>query len=70
MSGLDVARRLRAEFPAEDLLLVAVTGHGQAGDYRLSEEAGFDHHLVKPLGPDALDGLLGVTSWVREAYDN
>ena len=39
-------------------LLVAMTGWGQEEDRRRSQEAGFDHHLVKPVEPDALHQLL------------
>jgi signal transduction histidine kinase len=57
LDGYDVARRLRAALgPA--ILLVALTGYGQAGDRRRAREAGFDAHLVKPLDPEALSGLL------------
>jgi CheY-like chemotaxis protein len=35
-----------------------LTGYGQAQDRRRSQEAGFDHHLVKPVDPDALQGVL------------
>ena len=41
------------------MLLVAVTGYGQAGDRQRSREAGFDAHLTKPVDPVALDALLG-----------
>ena len=37
---------------------MAVTGWGQEGDRRLSKEAGFDHHLVKPVDPAVLIRLL------------
>jgi CheY-like chemotaxis protein len=39
---------------------VAVTGYGQEEDRRRSREAGFDHHLVKPVSPDALYELLSA----------
>jgi DNA-binding response OmpR family regulator len=38
--------------------LAALTGWGQQEDRRRTAEAGFDHHLVKPVEPKALDGLL------------
>ncbi|MCD6042582.1 MAG: luxQ 2, partial [Burkholderiales bacterium] len=38
--------------------LVAVTGWGQEADRRRSSEAGFDHHLTKPVDPGALNNLL------------
>ena len=39
-------------------MLVAVTGYGQEEDRRRSREAGFNHHLVKPVAPDELHDLL------------
>ena len=58
MSGLDVARHLRQDFPAHDIVLVALTGYGQDEDRRRSEEAGFNGHLVKPVDFDALQSLI------------
>jgi CheY-like chemotaxis protein len=58
MDGYEVARRLRRQPSLEDTLLVALTGWGQEEDRRRSAAAGFDHHLVKPVEPDALSGLL------------
>jgi len=58
MSGYDVAQRLRRRPGLESLVLVAMTGWGQEEDRRRSQEAGFDHHLVKPVEPDALHQLL------------
>ena len=49
MDGLEVARRIRARGGAHRPLLVAVTGLGRDEDRRRSAEAGFDHHLVKPI---------------------
>ena len=58
MSGYDVAKTLRARPEFRDLLLVAVTGYGQENDRRRSREAGFDHHLVKPIPPQAIEQVL------------
>ena len=58
MSGLEVARRLRQDLGLRDALLVAVTGYGQEEDMRRSQEAGFNAHMVKPIGLDALQELL------------
>ncbi len=60
MSGHDVARRLRKEPGLEGVVLVAVTGWGQEEDRRLSREAGFDSHMVKPIDVDALQELMAV----------
>ena len=43
-------------------LLVAMTGWGQEEDRRRSREAGFDHHLVKPVEPNALEMLLASSA--------
>ncbi len=57
MDGYEVARRLRTDLGLTRLLLVAVTGYGQAEDIRRSKEAGFDEHLVKP---PAIENLLAL----------
>jgi PAS domain S-box-containing protein len=54
MTGYDVARRLRAKPWGRDVVLVACTGWGQPEDRRRSKEAGFDHHLVKPVSAEAI----------------
>jgi PAS domain S-box-containing protein len=58
MSGLQVARRLRKQPASGSLLFVALTGYGSDEDRRRCLEAGFDHHLVKPVNWDALQQLL------------
>lgn len=56
MSGYEVARRLRDG--NDRPILIAVTGYGQEEDRRLSSEAGFDFHLVKPIDFTELERLL------------
>jgi two-component system CheB/CheR fusion protein len=58
LDGLEVARRLRRRLGGERITLVATTGHGRPEDLRRSAEAGFDHHLTKPLDPDEIRALL------------
>lgn len=58
MSGYEVATKLRSEPGLEGMVLMALTGYGQADDRRRSQEAGFDHHLTKPPDPAALAALL------------
>jgi CheY-like chemotaxis protein len=58
MNGLEVARRLRSERPVRPPLLVATTGFGQEEDRRRTAEAGFDHHLVKPIDLQVVRSLL------------
>jgi signal transduction histidine kinase len=57
LDGYEVARRLRAAQGAAPLL-IALTGYGQPEDRRLSVDAGFDLHLVKPVSPDDLAAAL------------
>jgi signal transduction histidine kinase/CheY-like chemotaxis protein len=58
MNGYEVAMRLRREPGLEGTRLIALTGFGQEEDRRRSKEAGFDHHLVKPVDPEDLQRLL------------
>jgi two-component system CheB/CheR fusion protein len=58
MDGHEVARRLRRRPELEGVILVALTGWGQEDDRRRSKEAGFDHHLAKPVEADVLLGLI------------
>jgi PAS domain S-box-containing protein len=57
IDGHEVARRLRHENGAETVL-VALTGYGRDEDRVVSKDAGFDHHLVKPVPSEALERLL------------
>jgi PAS domain S-box-containing protein len=58
LNGYDACRRIREQPWGKAMLLVALTGWGQEEDRRLSKDAGFDHHLVKPVDFAALMGLL------------
>jgi len=58
MDGNELARRLRADPRTAAIALVAVTGYGQEQDRKAALEAGFDHHLVKPVDMDRLAALL------------
>jgi signal transduction histidine kinase/CheY-like chemotaxis protein len=58
LSGYEVAQELRREPWATRLQLIALTGWGQEDDRRRASEAGFDHHLVKPVDPDHLESLI------------
>jgi signal transduction histidine kinase/PAS domain-containing protein len=58
MDGYELARKLRASAGGDQLRLIAVTGYGEARDRTRALEAGFDHHLVKPLDLKVLLGLL------------
>jgi CheY-like chemotaxis protein len=58
MNGYDAARHIRKQSNGREVVLVALTGWGQEEDKRLSVEAGFDHHIVKPLELKLLQNLL------------
>ncbi|HEY6516632.1 MAG TPA: response regulator [Steroidobacteraceae bacterium] len=58
MDGYQVAERLRELPQAKDAVLIAITGYGQEDDRMRSQRAGIDHHLVKPVAPDALRNLI------------
>ncbi len=49
MDGYEVARNLRQNPRLQEVTIAAVTGYGQDDDRERSQEAGFDHHLVKPV---------------------
>jgi PAS domain S-box-containing protein len=58
MSGLEVARLVRERPDLAGTRLLAVTGWGQPEDRLRTRQAGFDHHLVKPVDLAALQSLL------------
>jgi PAS domain S-box-containing protein len=58
MDGYAVAAAIRQEPQWQRLTLIALTGWGQLEDLQRTQEAGFDHHCVKPVDPDALVTLL------------
>lgn len=58
LNGYEACRRMRADAGGRPMLLVALTGWGGAEDKAASRNAGFDLHLVKPVDPDGMAGLL------------
>lgn len=58
MDGFETAKLLRRQPGGKSVKLVALSGWGQNEDRRLSEEAGFDQHFVKPMDVKALEALL------------
>jgi CheY-like chemotaxis protein len=64
LNGYEVCRALRQQ-GLEKELLVAVTGYGQESDRRLSQDAGFDRHLVKPIGMPVIRELLAQYASMR-----
>jgi CheY-like chemotaxis protein len=58
IDGYEVARRVRRDPDLRQVVLVALTGYGREEDKQQAMAAGFDYHLVKPVNPDALHGLV------------
>lgn len=61
LDGYQVAKRLRQQALFDATLLVAVTGYGLESDRLLSQQAGFDHHLVKPTSYADVERILAST---------
>ncbi|MES2016880.1 MAG: ATP-binding protein [Pseudomonadota bacterium] len=59
MSGYDLARGIRRLNCGQMTVLIAVTGWGQEKDRQLAFEAGFDHHMVKPVRFEQIEEILG-----------
>jgi PAS domain S-box-containing protein len=58
LNGYQVAQQLRADSRFAALRLIALTGWGAEADRRRAQEAGFDHHLTKPVDHAALRELM------------
>ncbi|MBC7414856.1 MAG: response regulator [Herminiimonas sp.] len=60
ISGYEAARRIRQHSWGQGMLLVALTGWGEEDERKKSADAGFDHHLVKPVKLDVLTKLMSA----------
>jgi len=60
MDGSELAQRLRGNPETASSLMIAITGYGQDSDRQKSRDAGFDHHLVKPVELPALLKILSA----------
>jgi two-component system CheB/CheR fusion protein len=60
MDGYRVAQQLRRQPALKEITLIAVTGYKWKDAHLRSEEYGFNHHLVKPVEPEQLRGLLAT----------
>jgi signal transduction histidine kinase/CheY-like chemotaxis protein len=58
VNGYEAARQIREAPSGKRITLIALTGWGQYADRHLAEEAGFDHHFVKPVEFATLMGCL------------
>lgn len=65
MNGYDVCRELRKDPAFKDTVIIAQTGWGQKRDREMAIAAGFDHHLVKPIGLDQITELLSDTARLK-----
>ncbi len=65
LNGYEACRQMKAQAWDKKMILIAVTGWGQDNDRRKSQEAGFDHHMVKPVDPQALMKLLAGLNTVK-----
>jgi CheY-like chemotaxis protein/anti-sigma regulatory factor (Ser/Thr protein kinase) len=66
MDGFETCVRLREQPWAKNILIVALTGWGQAEDRRRSSEAGFDRHIVKPADPVELMKMVAELEAAKE----
>jgi CheY-like chemotaxis protein len=60
VDGLEATRQIRARSWGVDVRIVALTAWGQEAERRRTQEAGMDFHLVKPVDPQALAGVLAA----------
>ena len=58
LNGYEAAQQIRRHQDGAGIVLIALTGWGQEEDRRQSKEAGFDHHLTKPVDLVTLRTLL------------
>lgn len=66
LNGYAACRLMRTQAWSADATIIALTGWGQAEDQRRSDEAGFDHHLVKPIDPAVLEKLISAINNAAE----
>jgi len=66
MSGYDLARGIRQLSSGAMTVMIAVTGWGQEKDRQLAFEAGFDHHMVKPVRFEQIEEILGNRSIIKK----
>src|SRR5262249_40515386 len=62
VDGFETCRRIRDHAWRKSMLLVAITGWGQEVDRQKSTDAGFDHHLVKPIDSQTLAAIVNDVS--------
>ncbi|CAH2809321.1 MAG: Multidomain signal transduction protein including CheB-like methylesterase, CheR-like methyltransferase and BaeS-like histidine kinase [uncultured Caballeronia sp.] len=61
MDGFEVAREMRTCAVTKTVLLIALTGYGAESDKQKARDAGFDHHLVKPVSFKAIETVIATS---------
>jgi CheY-like chemotaxis protein len=70
LDGYEVARRLRQQGDTYQALIIAITGYGKEQDRHLSQQSGFNAHLVKPIDLDELQEIVATfTAFSRPPQD-
>ncbi len=67
LNGYEVAKRIRQP-SLKNMVLVAMTGYGLDADRQRSQDAGFDHHLVKPADFGEVQKILATVSQSRSSH--
>jgi signal transduction histidine kinase len=67
LNGLELAGMIRATAAGSSIVLVALTGWGQDDDRRRSRDAGFDYHIVKPIGLDEIERICRLEARPRSS---
>src|SRR6185503_4027803 len=62
MNGYDIARWFRQQPTLNKVVLIAMTGYGQQSDRQRTQDAGFDHHLVKPVDFAKIESILSAVA--------
>jgi len=70
LSGYEVARRIRELSWGGHARLIALSGYGQAQDIKRAWVAGFDHHLLKPADPEAINRIVSELKIHTEKIKN
>lgn len=70
LSGYEVAIELRKQAMFKDTTLVAITGYGQESDRLLAADAGFNHHMIKPVNFDKVQEILDDVHKEQEVRNN
>jgi signal transduction histidine kinase/ActR/RegA family two-component response regulator len=70
LNGYEIARRFRTEPDSARVMLVALTGYGTPEARERSRQAGFDHHLIKPVNAEALEEIMRTHPHETNGHDH